>query len=35
MDADLGKSARMSIARLMNSRLKGPKRVVTNVQWLC
>ena len=27
--ADLGKSARMHIVRLMNSRLKGPKRMMT------
>ena len=32
MDADLGKSARMHIVRLMNSRLKGPKRIMTKVQ---
>ena len=31
---DLGKSAYMRIVRLMNSRLKGPKRVMTKVQWL-
>ena len=30
--ADLGKSALMHIARLMNSRRKGPKRMVTKVQ---
>ena len=30
--ADLGKSARMHIVRLMNSRLKGPKRMMTKVQ---
>ena len=30
-----GKSARMHIVRLMNSRLKGPKRMTTKVQWLC
>ena len=35
MDADLGKSALMRIARLMNSLAKGPKRMVTKVQWLC
>ena len=29
MDADLGKSALMRIARLMNSRAKGLKRIVT------
>ena len=32
--ADLGKSARMHIARLMNSLAKGPKKMVTEVQWL-
>ena len=31
----LGKSAHMHIVRLMNSRLKGPKRMMTKVQWLC
>ena len=35
MDADLGESALMRIARLMNSPAKGPKRMVTKVQWLC
>ena len=35
MDADLGKSAIMRIARLKNSPAKGLKRMVTNVQWLC
>ena len=35
MDADLGKSALMRIARLMNSLAKGLKRMVTKVQWLC
>ena len=30
--ADLGKSARMHIARLINSRKKGPKRMMTKVQ---
>ena len=35
MDADLGKSALMRIARLMNSAAKGLKRMVTKVQWLC
>ena len=35
MDADLEKSALMRIARLMNSLAKGPKRMVTQVQWLC
>ena len=34
-DADLGKSARMSIAKLTNSLAKGLKRLVTKVQWLC
>ena len=33
--ADLVKSARMHTVRLMNSRLKGPKRMMTKVQWLC
>ena len=33
-DADLGKSALMHIARLMNSPAKGLKRMVTKVQWL-
>ena len=33
--ADLGKSALMRIARLMNNLVKGPKRMVTKVQWLC
>ena len=33
--ADLVKSARMHIVRLMNSLVKGPKRMVTKVQWLC
>ena len=35
MDAGLVKSALMRIARLMNSRRKGLKRMVTKVQWLC
>ena len=35
MNADLGKSALMRIARLMNSLAKGPKRIVTKVQRLC
>ena len=35
MDADLGKSALMRIARLKDSQAKGPKRMVTKVQWLC
>ena len=33
--ADLGKSALMRIARLMNSLAKGPEIMVTKVQWLC
>ena len=33
--ADLGRSALMHIARLKNSLAKGPKRMVTKVQWLC
>ena len=33
--ADFGESARMHIARLMNSPAKGLKRMVTKVQWLC
>ena len=32
MVAVLGKSAHMHIVRLMNSRLKGPKRMMTKVQ---
>ena len=35
VDADLGKSALMRIARLKNSLAKGTKRMVTKVQWLC
>ena len=35
MDADLVKSARMHIVRLMNNLAEGPKRMVTKVQWLC
>ena len=35
MDADLGKSVLMRIARLKNSLARGPKRMVTKVQWLC
>ena len=35
MDADEEKSAHTHIVRLMNSRLKGPKRMMTKVQWLC
>ena len=34
MDTDLGKSALMHTARLMNSPAKGLKRMVTKVQWL-
>ena len=33
--ADFGKSARMHIARLMNSLAKGLKRMMTKVQWPC
>ena len=33
--ADLENSALMHIARLTNSLVKGPKRMVTEVQWLC
>ena len=32
---DLGKSVLMRIARLTNTPAKGPKRMVTKVQWLC
>ena len=32
MDADLGKSAHTHTVRLMNSRLKGPKKMMTKVQ---
>ena len=32
---DLGKSALMRIARLKSSLAKGPKRMMTKVQWLC
>ena len=35
MDAYLGKSALMRIARLTNSLAKGLKIMVTKVQWLC
>ena len=35
VDADLGKSALMRIARLMNSLAKGLKSMVTKVQGLC
>ena len=31
--ADLGKSARMHIVRLMNKQVKGPKRMMTKEQW--
>ena len=31
--AELGKSARMRIARLMNSLAQGLKRMMTKVQW--
>ena len=31
----LEKSAHTHTVRLMNSRLKGPKRMMTKVQWLC
>ena len=33
--ADLGKSALLRIARLMNSPAKAPKIMVIKVQWLC
>ena len=33
--AGLGKSAHTHIVRLMKSRLQGPKRMMTKVQWLC
>ena len=33
--AGLGKSAHTHTVRLMNSRLKGQKRMMTKVQWLC
>ena len=35
MDAYLGESALVRIARLKNSLAKGPKRMMTKVQWLC
>ena len=35
MNADLGKSALVHTARLMNSLAKGLERMVTKVQWLC
>ena len=35
MDAGLGKSALMRIARLKNSLARSLKRMVTKVQWLC
>ena len=31
----LGENARSHIVRLMNSRQKGLKRIMTKVQWLC
>ena len=31
----LGKRAHTHTVRLMNSRLQGPKRMMTKVQWLC
>ena len=31
----LGRSAHSHIVRLMNSRQKGRKRMMTKVQWLC
>ena len=31
----LGRSAHSHIVRLMNSRQKGPKRIMTKVLWLC
>ena len=34
MDADLVKSALVHTARLMNSRARSHKRMVTKVQWL-
>ena len=33
--AGMGKSARSHIVRLMNSRRKGLKRIMTEVLWLC
>ena len=33
--ADFGKSALMRIAKLTNSLAKGPKRMMTKVQWPC
>ena len=33
--ADLGKSALVHIARLKNNLAKGPKRMITNVQYPC
>ena len=35
VDAGVGKSALMRIARLMNCQAKCLKRMVTKVQWLC
>ena len=32
MDADVGKSDRMHIVRLMNNQVKGPKRMIRKVQ---
>ena len=34
MDADLGKSALVHTARLMNSQARGQKIMVTKLQWL-
>ena len=31
----LGENAHTHTVRLMKSRLKGPKRMMTKVQWLC
>ena len=31
----LGESAHTHTVRLMNNRLKSPKRMMTEVQWLC
>ena len=33
--ANLGRSALMHIVRLMNNLVKGPKRMMTRVQWPC
>ena len=35
MVVGLGKSAHSHIVRLMNSRRKGPNRMMTEVLWLC